>query len=84
GRSTVMGAELVSSVLMSRSKYFDKFSAYTGILSGLLLLAGDIGAALAPSALLTVLMGVGYVLLTTWFFLTGCRLLQFGQDNARS
>jgi hypothetical protein len=81
GRSSVMGAELVISVVMLRSKLFDKRIAYMGILSGALLLAGDLGASMSPSKILAILMGVGYTLLVIWFFLVGRRLLQLEQQN---
>ncbi len=68
GRSGVMGAELVASMVMLGSKYFNKQIAFIGILSAVFLLAGDLGASLAPSAILAVLTGIGYILLVTWFF----------------
>jgi hypothetical protein len=81
GRSTVMGAELVISLVMMRSKFFDKRIAVMGILSALLLSAGDIGASLAPSMILAIFMGVGYVLLVSWLLLVGLRFFQFAQSK---
>lgn len=81
GRSSVMGAELVISLLTLRSNLFAKPIAFIGAMSALLLLAGDIGESIAPSDFLAMLMGVGYVLLMGWLFLVGVKLLQFGQPN---
>jgi hypothetical protein len=81
GRSSVMGAELVISMVMLRSNLFTRRTAYMGIVSGLLLLVGDLGASTAPSNMLAILMGVGYVLLMSWLFLVGFKLLRIGQAN---
>lgn len=81
GRSGVMGAELVISAVMLRSRLFDKRTAYLGMLSGALLLAGDIGASMAPSMILATLTGIGYLLLITWFFLVAGRLFRLGLDD---
>lgn len=78
GRSGVMGATLVISIVMLRSNLFNKRIAYSGMLSGILLLAGDLGAGTAPSNTLAILTGIGYILLTTWFFLVARRLFQLG------
>ena len=76
GRCGVMGAVLVISIVMLRNKFFAKPIAFVGILSSVLLLSGDFGVELAPSNILAILMGIGYVLLTTWFFLIGWKLFQ--------
>jgi hypothetical protein len=81
GRSSVMGAEVVISMVMLRSNLFTRRTAYIGIVSGLLLLVGDIGVSTAPSNVLAIVMGVGYVLLISWLFLVGFKLLRFGQAN---
>ena len=78
GRCGVMGAGLVISAVMLRSKLFNRLFAYTGLLSGVLLLAGDLGAGMAPSYFLATLTGIGYLLLVAWFFLVAGRLFQFG------
>jgi len=83
GRSGVMGAELVISVVMLRSQLFNKRIAYIGLLSGALLLAGDLGASMAPSNILAILTGIGYLLLMIWFFLVARRLFQLGLDDRR-
>jgi hypothetical protein len=81
GRSSVMGAELVISLVMMTSKVFNKRIAYIGILSSTLLLAGDLGASMAPSIILAVVTGTGYLLLVIWLWLVGRRLLPSGQDH---
>jgi hypothetical protein len=81
GRSGVMGAALVISVVMLRSQLYNKLIAYIGILSAILLLSGDFGVSLAPSNILAILTGTGYVLMMTWFFLVARRLYQLGLGN---
>jgi hypothetical protein len=77
GRSGVMGAGLVISFVMLRSNNFSKVIALVGILANVLLLAGDFSTtANSHSNIVAILVGIGYVLLTTWFFLLGRRLLQ--------
>ena len=78
GRSGVMGAGLVISVVMLRSKLFNKPFGYIGILSGVLLLAGDLSVGMAPSNVFAFLTGIGYLLLMTWYFLVARRLFQLG------
>lgn len=80
GRSGVMGAGLVSSLVMLWSRTFSKATAYIGILASVLLLAGDLSAGvIPPSTVVATFFGVGYVLLTTWFFLVAQRLFQLGR-----
>jgi hypothetical protein len=70
GRSTVMGAGLVISAVMLRSNIFKRVTAYVGILANVILLIGDFSAGIIPSSItVATLFGIGYVLLTTWFFL---------------
>lgn len=82
GRSGVMGAELVISIVMLRSKYFNKQVALAGISSAVLLLAGDFGVSLAPSTGLAVLTGIGYILLVFWFFWVARLLFSLGKRTA--
>ena len=80
GRSGVMGAGLVISFVMLRSNIFGKVIAFVGILASVLLLAGDFGTTEnSASTIVAVLIGIGYVLLMTWFFLIARRLFQLGQ-----
>jgi hypothetical protein len=82
GRSGVMAAGLIISVVMLRSNLFSKLMAGVGILASLLLLAGDFGTtATSPSTVMASLMGLGYVLLMVWFFLIARWLLQSPQGR---
>ena len=84
GRSGVMGAGLVISFVMLRSNIFGKMIAVVGILASVLLLAGDFGTtANSPSNIVAILVGIGYILLMTWFFLIGRRLFQLGQGVSK-
>jgi len=70
GRSTVMGAGLVISAVMLRSNIFKRVTAYVGILANIILLIGDFSAGIIPSSnTVATLFGIGYVLLTIWFFI---------------
>jgi len=79
GRSSVMGAGLIISLVMLRNNTFNKVTAYMGILANVLLLGGDFSVGIPHSNLISTLFGIGYVLLTVWFFLLGRRLLQLGR-----
>src|SRR5690242_16276747 len=80
GRSAVMGATLVISLVMLRSRIFGRVVAFVGILASLLLLVGDFGTtADSSSTILATFIGTGYVLLMTWFFLIAQRLFQLAQ-----
>ncbi len=79
GRSGVMGAGLVISIIMLRGNIFNKVTAYMGLLSSALLLFGDISEGITHSYVIAILTGVGYVLLIVWFFLIAKSLFQHGQ-----
>ncbi len=80
GRSGVMGAGLVISVVLLRSNIFEKVIACVGILAALLLLVGDFTSGIIPpSAIMAALFGVGYVLFITWLFMIAGRLFQLGR-----
>jgi len=77
GRSAVMGAVLVISLVMLRNHCFSKVTATMGILAGVVLLIGDFNS--TPSVhsnSLALLIGIGYLILMSWFFLIAGRLLQ--------
>ena len=77
GRSAVMAAVLLASIVMLRSTLFNKTTAVIGILSSVLLLTADFGTRPdSPSLLMAVFVGIGYVLMMTWFLLVGAKLLQ--------
>jgi hypothetical protein len=80
GRSAVMGAGLVISLVMLRNNIFSKVIAFVGILASVLLLVGDFSTtASSHSTILAVLTGIGYVILMIWFFLVAQRLWQLGE-----
>jgi hypothetical protein len=68
GRSTVMLAVLINSFVVLRDKSFSKVTAYTGILASVFLFVGDLTVG-NHSNVVTIFFGVGYILLTAWFFL---------------
>jgi len=68
GRSTVMLVVLIISLVMLRNKIFSKVTMYAGILASVFLFVGDLSVGV-HSNIITILFGVGYVLLITWFFL---------------
>ncbi len=79
GRSGVMGAGLVISLVMLRSNIFGKVIAFVGILASVLLLIGDLSTtANSHSTIIAILIGIGYVLLIPWFFLIARKLFQLG------
>ena len=83
GRSAVMGAVLVISFVMLRSNTFSNATAYVGILVSVLLLVGDVSVSIARSSIIAILIGIGYVLLITWFSLVGRRLFQLGRGVSK-
>ena len=84
GRSAVMGAGIVISFVMLRSNVFSKVIAFVGILANVLLLVGDFGTtANSPSTMVAISIGIGYVLLLTWFFLIARRLFWLRQTFSK-
>lgn len=80
GRSTVMLAVLIISFVMLRDKTFSQAIIYIGILASVFLFIGDLTVGV-HSNLITILFGIGYVLMTTWFFLMAQRLCQLGENS---
>ena len=78
GRSGLLVAGLIFSILMMKNDVFRKVSAYVGIAaSALLFFGGDLGTTfLPPSKQIAILIGIGYVLWILWFVLVGRRLFQ--------
>ncbi|MFZ5515279.1 MAG: hypothetical protein ACOY90_01490 [Candidatus Zhuqueibacterota bacterium] len=84
GRSGVMGAGVVISFVMLQSNIFGKVIAFVGVLGSVLLLVGDFGTtANSPSTVVAILVGIGYVLMMTWFFLIARRLFQLRQNTSK-
>ncbi len=79
GRSAVMGAGLAISLAMLRGGPFNKWLGWTGLVSSILLLAGDLGTSLAPNHILAVSTGIGYVLLVSWLLAIAYRLFRLAR-----
>ena len=84
GRSAVMGAGLVISFVMLRSRAFGTNTAALSIFASVLLLVGDFTVGSTPSYIFAFLTGLGYILLTMWFFRIGRRLLTMKKRSRRS
>jgi hypothetical protein len=66
---------------MLRSNIFGKVVPFMGMLASVLLLVGDFGTtANSPSTIVAILVGIGYVLMMTWFFLIARTLFQLWQN----
>lgn len=67
GRSSFMASGLIVSVLMLTKEFQNKMAGATGIIANALLLTGDftVGAGLK---IISVLFGLGYILLIIWIF----------------
>jgi hypothetical protein len=74
GRSSLMGSGLLISLLMIGSRDLRRLGLL-GAVANALLLAGDVGTGDSTAIAIAVIVGVGYVLLLTWFALVGARLL---------
>jgi len=74
GRSAFMGSVLVISLVMLPSKDFKWWTAWSGILAGILLLAGDLSAAQAPLPVLAAFFAAGYCLMVFWLISIGISL----------
>jgi len=77
GRSTVMLAVLINSLIMFRETAFHKVTMVVGILASVFLFVGDLTVGI-HSNIITALFGVGYALLTIWFFLIAQSLFSAG------
>ena len=80
GRSTVMLSVMIFSFVMLKSTIFNKVTIYAGILASVFLFAGDLTVGI-QSNIITILFGIGYVLLTVWFFLIAQILLRLGKQG---
>lgn len=81
GRSTVMLSVLIFSLIMAANKNFSRATIYTGIFAGIFLFTGDLTVGMY-SLVITILFGIGYVLLTVWFFLVA-RILYRRQSQQK-
>jgi len=82
GRSAMMGAALVISLVMLKSTSFKKSIAALGIASSAMLLIGDFTAGVFPSIMIAALFAVAYVIFTAWFFLIAFSLFYLGQSGS--
>ncbi len=80
GRNAVMGALLVGSCVMIRSRFFSRTIAYAGILASVLLLVGDISVGIVHSSPIAALTAIGYVLFIAWLLVIGMRLVRLGRN----
>jgi len=82
GRSTVMLAVLINCLVMFGDKTYSRVTIYTGILASVFLFVGDLTVGI-HSNIITALFGVGYVLLTIWFFLIAQHLFRLGRVSRK-
>jgi hypothetical protein len=84
GRSAVLLAGFISSVLALRRGVGGVPAAITGIVaSSLLLFVGDFGtAALQPSLFIALFIAAGYILWTVWLLIISLRLLRRSRHAA--
>ena len=80
GRSTVMLAVLINSLVMFGEKTISRVTIYVGILASVLLFVGDLTVGI-HSDMITTLFGLGYVLLILWFFLIAGHLFRPGRGS---
>jgi hypothetical protein len=80
GRSSVMLAVLIISLVMLGNELFNKVMVFAGILASIFLLVGDISVGI-QSDMITILFGIGYVLLLAWFFLIAQLLFRLGSGT---
>ena len=73
GRSTVMLAVLIISIVMLKNKFTNRITSYAGICASVFLFVGDLTVGI-HSNVITVIFGLGYLLLMAWLFLIGGRL----------
>jgi hypothetical protein len=78
GRSTVMLAVLIISLAMIGDRTFGKATISAGILAGVFLFVGDLTVGV-HSNIITILFGIGYMLLITWFFLIAQSLFRLSR-----
>jgi hypothetical protein len=78
-----MLAVLIISLVMLGNEMFSKVIVYAGILASIFLLVGDLSVGI-QSDMITILFGIGYVLLLAWFFLIAQVFFRLGSGTLRS
>jgi hypothetical protein len=71
---------LIFSLVMIKDKIYSKVTIYTGMLASVFLFADDLSVGI-HSNVITILFGIGYILLTLWFFLISRTLLWLGNHE---
>jgi len=74
GRSSLMGAGFVVSLVMLRDRDLRRLGIL-GVVANALLFVGDLGTGDSTQAMVAVVVAVGYFLLLAWFALIAVRLL---------
>ncbi len=82
GRSGVLSAVLTISIIMLWINNFSKITAYTGILAGGLLLAGDILSSFSLF-IIAIIMSIGYILIMIWYIMIALKLFQLSKYASR-
>ena len=80
GRSTVMLAVLITSIVMAKNKSIDSTIFCIGATSSILLFVGDLTVGI-QSSVITILFGSGYVLLMVWFMLLSRKMVIKNKSN---
>ncbi len=85
GRTGVLGAVLIISIVMLRRAVFSRRLAYAGVVAGALLATGDVCAGSVPPltpplAIVAALFGAGYLLLIIWLLLVAGGLFGLSRD----
>jgi hypothetical protein len=78
GRSTVMLVVLILSLVMLKNKTVNKGAIFTGIVASVLLFVGDVSVGIRSMAI-SILFGLGYMLLIAWFFLISSNLFRLSR-----
>jgi hypothetical protein len=68
GRSTVMLAVMIISIVMLKNKFVNRLTSCAGICASVFLFVGDMTVGIHSDSI-TILFCTGYVLLVAWFFL---------------
>lgn len=76
GRSAVMSSILTVCLVMLTREGENRILEWMGITGGGLLLLADITVGMIPTSFIANLAGVGYLILTIWFFIAALRLFQ--------
>jgi hypothetical protein len=76
-------ASLIISLVMLRSRIFNKATAYVGILAGILTFADDVSTIIIPSAP-AILMPINLLLWVIWWISVSRGLFKFSQNTSEA